>query len=118
MRTRIAAIGIVLLTLMLVTTGTWAQDENLVINGGFEAPVVTDPAGWNVYPSGIIPGWQVVWASAYPGAPSVPTSSYRIRRTCLVGAHSGEQMPELDSGSQPRWTAGGRSGLDTHLPGH
>ena len=97
MRTRIAAIGIVLLTLMLVTTGTSAQDENLITNGDFELPDVTDPEGWNVYPSGVIPGWQVAWASAYPGAPSVANIELQDEPVSGWVAYSGKQYAELDS---------------------
>lgn len=37
---------------------------NLVKNGSFETPVVTDSHGWNIYNS--IPGWSVIWTQKDP----------------------------------------------------
>jgi hypothetical protein len=44
-------------------TSVRALNPNLVVNGSFENPVVTNPSGWNIYPGGI-PGWSVFWAQA------------------------------------------------------
>jgi hypothetical protein len=97
MRTKIAAIGIVLLTIMLITTGTSAQDENLVINGDFEVPVVTSSSLWDIFPAGTAGlGWQVEWAGAYPGAPS-PADIELHRLIPNWSSYSGSQHAELDS---------------------
>ena len=98
MRTKIAIIGTVVLVVMLVTTGTSAQNQNLVINGDFEVPVVTNPALWNIFPSGTAGlGWLVEWAGAFPDAPA--TANVEFHRLVIPGwlPNSGSQYAELDS---------------------
>jgi hypothetical protein len=98
MKTKIAIIGTVVLVVMLVTTGTSAQDQNLVINGDFEVPVVTNPALWEVFASGTAGlGWQVEWAGNFAGAPS--PANVELQRLPVPGwlPYSGSQYTELDS---------------------
>jgi hypothetical protein len=98
MKTKIAVIGTVVLIVMLVTTGTSAQDPNLIVNGDFEVPVPPSPPGWQIYPSGTTDlGWQVEWAGTYPGAPE--PANLEIQREPAAGylSYSGSQHAELDS---------------------
>ncbi len=61
--------------------------SELVDNGGFETPVVTDNGGqWQVYPTGI-QGWSVVSGAGL-----------EIQRGGVAGnPHSGQQLVEMDS---------------------
>jgi len=42
--------------ILLVTAGIGRADL-IVVNGGFEDPVVTDPAGWTAFDNSEVPGW-------------------------------------------------------------
>ena len=97
MKAKIAAIGTVLLIAMLVTTGTSAQDQNLIVNGGFELPLVQSSLLWDIFPSGT-PGlaWLVEWAGNYPGAPT-PANIELQTRIPLWTPYEGDQYAELDS---------------------
>lgn len=54
------------LILLFVAQSVLAQ-PNLVANGGFEEPVVTDPAQWDIFSSGTGGlGWTVEWRSDIP----------------------------------------------------
>ena len=59
---------------------------NLIVNGGFEDPVVTDHGGWwQTYPGGI-PGWAVEFGAL------------ELQRNGIAGVpHGGSQLTELDS---------------------
>jgi hypothetical protein len=104
MKTKIAVIGTVALIVMLVTTGTSAQDQNLIVNGDFEVPVASFDWLWDVYPSGTPGlGWQVEWADNYPGAPS--PANLELQQEPVPGylPYSGSQHAELDSDWNHPW---------------
>src|SRR3990167_3179568 len=63
------------------------QGSNLVLNEGFENPVVTDNGGqWQIYPSGIA-NWAVTAGAGL-----------ELQRNGVAGApHGGVQLAELDS---------------------
>ena len=63
------------------------QGSNLVLNEGFENPVVTDNGGqWQIYPSGIA-NWAVTAGAGL-----------ELQRNGVAGApHGGQQLAELDS---------------------
>ncbi|MDP2705065.1 MAG: DUF642 domain-containing protein [bacterium] len=63
------------------------QGSNLVLNEGFENPVVTDNGGqWQIYPSGIS-NWAVTAGAGL-----------ELQRNGVAGApHGGQQLAELDS---------------------
>lgn len=64
---------------------------NLIVNGGFETPVVTDNSGqWQVYPNGTQTSWDVVSGAGL-----------ELQRNSVEGApHGGVQLAELDSTNQ------------------
>jgi cysteine-rich repeat protein len=41
-------------------------EEELVINGGFEEPVVSHNKKWNIFNSSEVPGWTVEWNTSEP----------------------------------------------------
>ena len=73
-----------------------AQDHNLVINGGFEDPIVTHPGKWDVFTSSEIPGWTVEWFRDNPGAPEDALLEFH-RGFSDWDSFEGEQHVELDS---------------------
>ena len=60
----------------------------LIVNGGFETPVVTDNGGqWQQYPNGLLTNWNVTSGSGL-----------ELQRNSVAGApHGGVQLAELDS---------------------
>jgi len=68
-----------------------------VINGGFELPVVTAGAGWDIYPLGTAGlGWTVEWADTYTDAPA--TANLELHKSgTVVDAYEGAQYAELDT---------------------
>lgn len=74
--------------------------EELVVNGGFEEPIVSD--GWNIFPSGTSGlGWIVEWRADIPlswGGYSRPDpAKIELHRGVLGPAQEGFQYTELDS---------------------
>jgi len=68
-----------------------------VINGDFEAPVVTHSSGWNIFPSGTPGlGWTVEWASSYAGAPT-PANLELHHGVNGWLPYDGDQHAELDT---------------------
>lgn len=68
-----------------------------VINGGFELPVVTAGAGWDIYPSGTNElGWTVEWVGTYEGAPAIANLELHKSGT-VVNSDEGGQYAELDT---------------------
>jgi len=76
--------------------------QNLVINEGFESPVVNTPQNWNIYDSLNLPGWHVEWVSAQPpynGYPQPVNAYLELHRLVMAGwlPQEGSQYAELDS---------------------
>lgn len=74
----------------------------LVINGGFEEPVVATTQKWDIYNTSQLPGWTVEWVSAQPpyNGYSQPTEGYlELHRLVVAGwnPQEGSQYAELDS---------------------
>ena len=68
--------------------------QNLLKNGSFEFPEVTNTSKWQLFPSGTaLLEWVVGWVSA---APSMPPK-IEIHEGVLVAASDGDQSIELDS---------------------
>lgn len=67
-----------------------AAKADLVVNGGFEQPTTTSPAGYSYYAPGAVPGWLLDTAR------SVGTF-IEIQNGLQGNAHSGSQLAELDS---------------------
>jgi len=73
------------------------DEGNLIVNGGFEQPVVTHSSDWNIYPDGTSGlGWHVEWRDDFAGTPS--TANLEIQ-SGVNGwdAYTGGQYAELDS---------------------
>lgn len=76
--------------------------ENAIINGSFEAPIVTTPQKWDVYSSGATDlGWRVEWAPSVPDSYQGTNKPYPAKLELLAGysdwnAQSGNQYAELD----------------------
>ena len=74
---------------------------NIVVNGGFEEPMVEHSAQWDIFTSGEIPGWSVEWMpgpemfESYPR----PSEAYIELQRQVSGwtAVEGYQWAELDS---------------------
>jgi hypothetical protein len=76
--------------------------EELVINGSFEAPVVSNPEKWNIYPSGTANlGWTVEWRGDIPatwsGYSRPDPALQELHHDVLGPAYAGEQYAELDT---------------------
>jgi len=74
----------------------------LVVNGGFETPVVTNPAKWDIFPSGTPGlGWTVAWwgGSTSYGGYTRPSPALKELHRGVNGwlSYSGSQHAELDS---------------------
>jgi hypothetical protein len=76
--------------------------QNLVINGSFESPEVTDPTQWDIFPSGysgLI--WTVEWRSdipaSYEGWNRPAPALQELHEGVLGPAQEGDQYTELDS---------------------
>ncbi len=73
---------------------------NLMADGGFETPVVVNPAKWDVFPSPVS-GWSVAWRSDIPatfGPQTRPAiAKLEFHRGVLGNAFLGDQYTELDS---------------------
>jgi hypothetical protein len=67
---------------------------NLLKNGSFEFPEVTNTSEWQLFPSGTdLLEWIVGWVSAAPSSPP----KIEIHEGVLVSASDGDQSVELDS---------------------
>lgn len=81
------------------------SDVNLIANGGFEAPIVTDAAQWDIFPDdtpGL--GWTVEWRGDIPAYWPNPTQWDRpdpalkeLHHGVLGPAFEGFQYAELDT---------------------
>lgn len=74
---------------------------NLIGNGSFEIPEVTDPAKWEIFPSGT-PGliWTVEWnggSASYNSRTRPEPSLVEYHEGVLGSAQDGDQYAELDS---------------------
>lgn len=75
--------------------------ENLILNGSFEVPEVTDPAKWEIFPSGT-PGlvWMVEWnggSASYNGRTRPDPALVEYHENIMGPAQDGDQYAELDS---------------------
>jgi len=75
--------------------------QNIVVNGGFEEPVVTTEEKWDIYTSGEILGWSVEWMpgpSMYEGYTRPSEANIELQRRVFDWmAAEGCQWAELDS---------------------
>jgi predicted ribosomally synthesized peptide with SipW-like signal peptide len=76
-------------------------NTNLIQNGSFEVPEVTDPAKWEIFPSGtsgLI--WTVEWnggSTSYGGRSRPDPALVEYHEGVLGNAQDGDQYAELDS---------------------
>jgi len=108
LRMKPKAIVIVLLLTSMLTVAFNAMPVqtsnggNIVVNGGFEEPVVTNAEDWDIYASWEISGWSVEWMPSVPASWSGetrPSDAYiELQRLVLDWtAIEGSQWAELDS---------------------
>lgn len=76
-------------------------NTNLILNGSFEVPEVTNPANWEIFPNGY-PGliWTVEWESVqttYGGYNRPAPALTEYHENVLGPAQDGDQYTELDS---------------------
>lgn len=79
--------------------------RNIVVNGSFETPVVSDPQLWDIYDSGSSGiGWQAAWRNGSPTTFNTVTrpaiAKIELQRNNVVPgwlARHGKQYTELDS---------------------
>lgn len=75
--------------------------ENLIKNGSFEVPEVTDSAKWQIYPSGSAGlEWTVEWAgtqTTYQSRTRPEPALIEYHENILGPAQDGDQYTELDS---------------------
>lgn len=81
---------LVVLGLSLSLSSTAFSAENLIVNGGFESPVVTT---WDTFDTGTPGlGWSVDYVNSASGV-----GRLEIQRNVAGAPHSGYQHAELDS---------------------
>jgi hypothetical protein len=72
----------------------------LITNGGFETPMVTDPALWDIFNSGLT-SWVTGWMYDSPTQSGnyfrPEQASLELQRGTAGSPHSGDQLAELDS---------------------
>lgn len=88
-------ITIISLALLFIVQPTTATPTNLVVNGDFELPEVTNSSKWQIFPSDEVPGWTVEWAGVYPEAPA--TANLELHEGVLMPAYDGDQSVEMDT---------------------
>lgn len=91
-----------------------AAPGELVVNGGFELPVVTDNALWDIFPDGTVNlGWSVEWMpSAVSGGATDPANLELHRGVNSWLPQEGEQYAELDTDwDGPRSITTGMQGM-------
>ena len=75
-------------------------NQNLVINGSFETPLVTHSSLWDIFPS-VAGGWTVEWRgdipATYGGYPRPDPANLEFHRGVLGPANDGSQYVELDT---------------------
>ena len=74
---------------------------NLVTNGGFETPEVTNGAGWDIFQDGTL-DWDVQWANdpaSFPPLTLPAIAKAELQEAPLLGfaAYEGDQYAELDT---------------------
>jgi len=74
----------------------------LIINGGFEAPIVETTQNWDIFNSSEVLGWDIEWASLSPSifneAPRPLLAYLELQRSVNGWApYEGEQYAELDT---------------------
>jgi fibro-slime domain-containing protein len=72
--------------------------QDLITNGSFEEPAVTNNANWDIY-SGSIPGWSAEWMNPAPMQGKPEVANIELQRNPLMGwtAQDGDQWTELDT---------------------
>jgi hypothetical protein len=95
------------LAMLLAFGGLFVQSvsavTNLVVNGSFEEPVVTDTAQWDIFESGTTGlGWTVEWRSDIPTSDGIYTRPDPALQELHAGVNGwlpqeGSQYAELDT---------------------
>jgi len=85
----------ILFNIIFILQPATASPVNLVVNGDFELPEVTNSSKWQIFPSNEVPGWTVEWAGEYSGAPAI--ANLELHEGVLMPAYDGDQSVEMDT---------------------
>jgi len=97
---RLLVVGIIL---VLLFGGIGVVSAAPFTNGGFESPLVTNGAGWDIFPDGFSGlDWDVQWANdpaIFDGNPRPDPANAELQTSGLLGfdAQEGDQYAELDT---------------------
>lgn len=70
--------------------------SNLVVNGDFESPVVTNPDNWDIF-SADQTGWKTVWVKMTEDPDQPASASVEFHRSGYFASAHGSQFAELDA---------------------
>ena len=94
---------LIIIIAVLLLAGIGTVSANLVTNGGFEFPEVTNGSGWQLFPSGT-PGldWNVQWVGSivsFDGLtrPGIAQAELQEEQVLGFDAAEGDQYAELDT---------------------
>lgn len=96
-------LSMLLLVGIIIGAGQGSVSLNIVVNGGFEEPLVTTENYWDIFSSAEIPGWCVEWIpgpETYGDHPRPEDALIELQRNGVPNgctAAEGAQWAELDS---------------------
>lgn len=73
------------------------EAQNLVTNGSFEEPIVTNAKKWDAFPNNTVSGWSAEWVSLAGGAQPTEANIELHRGVSGWLPQDGSQYTELDS---------------------
>lgn len=80
---------------------TWVNEcrADMVSDGSFETPIVSNGAKWDIFSNAEVPGWTAAWVggTAEYGGHDRPAPQIELHRGVLGSAAEGQQYVELDS---------------------
>jgi len=96
-----ALLALFVLVVLMVPAPIFASEslscsQNLIFNGSFESPQVTEHDGWDVFPSPVGP-WQVEWVHSSEDPDRPIQANLEIQRSSHYAAADGDQFAELDT---------------------
>ena len=82
-------------------SGCKQTGDNLISNGSFEKPTVTDPQKWDIFPDGTTDlDWKVKWVSSattYQSQTRPEKAQLELQRGAIGAAADGDQNVEMDT---------------------
>lgn len=71
--------------------------ENLIVNGGFEEPIVATAQNWNIFPHTTVNGWSAEWINVVGGSQPAEANIELHRGVNSWLSQGGQQHAELDA---------------------